>query len=67
MGIGTCIVTADTVVTVSTVVTTYTAGMVAHGTRSRIRSDGAGPVGVVVKMTHRLGIEPDMSKHNYLS
>jgi hypothetical protein len=33
-----------------------------HGTRSRIRSDGAGPVGVVVKITHRLGIEPDMSK-----
>jgi hypothetical protein len=35
----------------------------AHGTRSRIRSDGAGPVGIVVKRTHRLGIEPDMSKH----
>ena len=28
MGIGTCVVTADTVVTVSTVVTTYTAGTV---------------------------------------
>ena len=34
----------------------------AHGTRSRIRSNGAGPVGVVVKTTHRLGIEPDMSR-----
>ncbi len=28
MGIGTCVVTADTVVTVSTVVTPYTAGTV---------------------------------------
>jgi hypothetical protein len=37
----------------------------AHGTRSRIRSDGAGPVGVAVKITHRLGIEPDMSKHKF--
>ena len=36
----------------------------AHGTRSRIRSDGAGPVGVVVKTTHRLGIERYVSERN---
>ncbi len=31
----------------------------------RIRPSGAGPVLVVVKITHRLGIEPDMLHHLY--
>jgi hypothetical protein len=30
----------------------------------RIRPSGAGPVRVVVKRTHRLGIEPDMLHHH---
>ncbi len=64
MEIYTCIVTgltADTVVTVSTVVTVCKMGAVVTATADLVLQSRPGQSPIVVKISHCLEVEPDMS------